>query len=270
MISSFLAVIPSWLLFIILVCGSFVLAYASLLFIRRKWKGGLVETRDNGSIGFIFSTVGVLYTVLLAFLVVTVWQSFNEAQRAVSQEAADVVTIARYSASFPEPVRSEVHDRLHRYTEIVINSEWQIMQKRIRGNTKNIEDVGSVQAMNEIQGVWELIQQKLPPNAISAAALNRVSELGRDRVLRLLSGENITADYLWFILLLLNVVVIYLSLILRVEDARLHLVLVELLATTIALLLWMIATINSPFTGEIQVSSEPFRYALYVIDSLPR
>jgi hypothetical protein len=263
-ISAFFASTAYWLLFLIIVVGSMVLACVSLLFVRQQREKMLVEIHDNEAIGFIFATVSVVYAVLLAFLVISVWEAFGTAQHAVANEASAIVTTARYSASFPEPVRSEVHDQLRQYTELVLNQEWQMMQKPTEDPT------GSIEARNALQNVWDLVQQKLPPNAINADALNSVTELSRYRLLRLVSGEDVIPDYVWLVLLTGGIIVVYFGLMLRVENPRLHMVLVALLTASIAICLWLMAIVNSPFSGEIQVSTAPLNYALNVIDSLPR
>jgi hypothetical protein len=43
-----------------------------------------------------------------------------------------------------------------------------------------------------------------------------------------------------------------------------------LLTGLIATCLWMIVVINHPFGGDLRVSTDAFRHAIFVIDSLPR
>ncbi|SRR5579884_4247092 len=264
MISAFFAGTSAWFLFLIIVVGSVLLACVSLLLIRQQREKVLVEIHDNEAIGFIFATVSVVYAVLLAFLVISVWESYGAAQRAVADEAAAIVTTARYSASFPEPIRSEVHDQLRLYTKMVMNDEWRMMQH------PSEEQSGAVQARAAIQNIWNLVQQKLPQNAITADALNSVTELSKDRLLRLVASEDAIPDYVWMVLLVGGAIVVYFGLLLRVENPRLHMVLMILLTLSIAICIWLLSIINTPFSGDIQVSDAPLRYALQVIDALPR
>lgn len=264
MISAFFASISAWLLFLIVVVGSMILACVSLLLIRQQEEKVLVEIHDNEAIGFIFATVSVVYAVLLAFLVISVWESYGSAQHAVADEAAAIVTTARYSASFPEPIRSKVHDQLHLYTEMVMNDEWRMMQH------PSAEQSGAGQARSAIQNIWDLVQQKLPQDAITADALNSVTELSKDRLLRLVASEDAIPDYVWIVILVGGVIVVYFGLILHVENPRLHMILIILLTISVATCIWLLAIINVPFSGDIQVSDAPLRYALQVIDALPR
>lgn len=264
MISALFSGMQVWLLFVILVFGSVILACTSLVCLRQKREKMLVEIHDNEAVGFVFATVSVVYAVLLAFLVVSVWEAFGAAQHAVADEAAAIVTTARYSASFPEPIRREVHDRLLDYTNLVTTKEWAMMR------SPSEENMGSARARDDIQGIWDVVQQKMPPNAVSGDALNSINDLSRDRLLRLLSSEDVVPDFVWLVLLGGAIIVIYFSLLLRVENPRLHLVLVALLTASIGLCIWLMAVINSPFSGELQVSTAPLKYAIGVILSLPR
>ncbi|MBV8822841.1 MAG: hypothetical protein JO123_08625, partial [Ktedonobacteraceae bacterium] len=103
----------------------------------------------------------------------------------------------------------------------------------------------------------------------TANALNSLSTLSQDRLFRLESATSIP-DYFWLVLLAGGMVVVYLGMILEIENARLHLVLTGLLVSIIAMSLWLIAIINNPFAGDLQVSTDSLQYALHVLSLLPR
>jgi len=77
-------------------------------------------------------------------------------------------------------------------------------------------------------------------------------------------------EVLWFGLLFGGVVTICFCLVLHMKNVQLHAALTALLTGLIATSLWMIVLINHPFAGDLHVSTDAFRHAIYVIDSLPR
>jgi hypothetical protein len=82
----FLTARPLWLSGIILIGSATLLAMAGPIAIRRRV--GLDRLAVNNEVaGFKFATVGVLYAVLLAFVVIVVWERFNEAETDAAQEA---------------------------------------------------------------------------------------------------------------------------------------------------------------------------------------
>ena len=89
----FLTSQPLWVLGILVVLAT-LLSMAGPVFVRRHV--GLARLSTNNEVaGFKFATLGVLYAVLLAFVVIVVWEKFNEAENAVAQEAGAAATVYR-------------------------------------------------------------------------------------------------------------------------------------------------------------------------------
>jgi predicted negative regulator of RcsB-dependent stress response len=45
--------------------------------------------------GFVYATIGVIYGVILGFVVITVWQEFEDATAQTDQEALTVANLIR-------------------------------------------------------------------------------------------------------------------------------------------------------------------------------
>jgi hypothetical protein len=255
--------LPAWLLFIIIVGGSMGLVYVSTLLTRSLMKKPPVNDTRNEIAGFFFSIVGVVYAVLLAFLVISVWDNFRTADLATTQEASDIITVARDSTFFPEPTRREVHDQLRQFTELVIKNGWSDVHADQGVN------LGYSETLAAFNSLWSTYQQ-LPPNAVDANALRSLDDLSQQGVLRLLSSKAVLPGIFWVVLVVGAGVVVYFGLIFYLEDIRLHLFMLMLLTGLIATCIWLIVVIDNPYLGDLQVSSEAFKYALHVIDTLPR
>jgi hypothetical protein len=96
----------------------------------------------NEVAGFIFATVGVLDSVLLAFIVLALWEGYGTAERA-AQEASLVLATAGYAATLPEPRRHEMHDQLRAYAEVVLNDEWKTMTQASGGAGDRLRTITS-------------------------------------------------------------------------------------------------------------------------------
>ncbi|HXW51825.1 MAG TPA: hypothetical protein VEJ41_07535, partial [Candidatus Acidoferrales bacterium] len=77
--------------------------------------------------GFLVSIVGVLYAVVLGFLVINVWASFDLAQRNADAETNDLSTILHLAKAFPEPARSQTQRLIARYAFEVRDREWPML-----------------------------------------------------------------------------------------------------------------------------------------------
>jgi len=258
---AFLDKLPAWLLFLLMVGGSVVVAWFGTLLLRRLTTAPTDE-KHNEVAGFIFATVGVLYAVLLAFTVIIVWEQYLAAESAVSQEAAALITVAHDTSSFPEPARSQVHDQLRAYAQFVINDEWRTMDE---GTLEHEESGGALAA---ISNVWS-IYRSLPPSQVDSHTTESLDNLSAQRAIRLQSNVAALPEVLWFGLVFGAVVTTCFCLVLHMKNVQLHAALTALLAGLIATCLWMIVMINHPFAGEMRVSTAAFQHAIYVIDSLP-
>jgi hypothetical protein len=259
---AFLYAPPSWLLFVIIVGGPAGSGWIGTLLMRRHMKVP-IDDAHNEVAGFIFAAVSVVYTVFLAFVVITVWDLYITAEQAASREAAALIVVARTCDAFPEPARHEVHDLLREYAEIVISEEWKPT------SPDSLESEGSPRAIAVINQVWT-IYRSLPPTAADAYTTTALNELSQQRAARLLANQTSLPGPFWVVLVMGAAITICFCLILRMENVRLHAGMTALLAGLIAMCLWLIVVINHPLAGDLHISPGAFEYALYVINNLPK
>ena len=94
--SYFLSSLPLWQLILLVVVIPTAVAMAAQVLIR-KWVGVDKLARNNEIAGFKFATVGVIYAVLLAFVVIAVWEKFSDAQNAVTEEAGAIAALHHFT-----------------------------------------------------------------------------------------------------------------------------------------------------------------------------
>lgn len=267
MLAMLLTNLPIWQLFLLVVICPMILAGVCLVFVRH-WMRRPEDEEHNILVTGMFAAVSLIYTVLLAFLIISVWSNYMVASQAVADESAALVTVARDAEVLPEPQRGQVLDSLHNYTEYVMNNEWGVMRQG-----ENVQQSSSQQSFDTTNNLW-ITYRNIPPSkmtpALSSEMLSSLDKLSEERVVRLMASQDTLPESFWFVLIVDAVMTISFSFILRVKDIRLHLGMVMILTCTLMLCLWLIILINDPFTGSVQVSSDPFKYALYVINALPR
>ena len=259
--------LPIWQLFLLVVIFPMILSGACLLFVRH-WMKRPEDEEHNILVTGMFAAVSLIYTVLLAFLIIIAWENYTTATQAVADESAALITVARDAEVLPEPQRIRVLNSLHNYIQYVLTNEWDMMRTGV-----SEQQIASRSAINATNNLW-FIYKEIPPsamnNATSTEMLSSMDKLSDQRVTRLMSSQTTLPDIFWFVLIADAVMTIGFSFILRVKDIRLHLGMVLLLTCTLMLSLWLIIVINDPFAGSVQVSSDPLKYALDVINALPR
>ncbi|MBV9546924.1 MAG: DUF4239 domain-containing protein, partial [Chloroflexi bacterium] len=83
-----------------------------------------IRCRYNDVAGFIYAAVGVIYAILLAYVVIVVWEQFDATGSTVELEAVAAANIFHGVDDFPDPARSNVKNTVQEYVETTINEEW--------------------------------------------------------------------------------------------------------------------------------------------------
>ena len=86
--------------------------------------------QSSDSLGTFVQTLGGIYAVLLAFVVIVVWGQFNEARSYVDREANALVDLHRTASGLPAHSRTIIQRGLRDYVDAVLNDEWEAMASR--------------------------------------------------------------------------------------------------------------------------------------------
>ena len=80
--------------------------------------------QHNDVAGFIYAVLGVIYAVLLALVVIAVWEDFGRARETVESEANATAEIFWLAHRLPEPERRQVQELARSYAREVVHKEW--------------------------------------------------------------------------------------------------------------------------------------------------
>src|SRR5215208_7968764 len=83
----------------------------------------------NDVAGFIYAVLGVAYAVVLAFMLISVWQDYNTAQTNVESEANELAGVYFLASRLPESERTHVQDLARTYARVVVEQEWPMMEQ---------------------------------------------------------------------------------------------------------------------------------------------
>jgi hypothetical protein len=208
----------------------------------------------NNDAGFIYAVIGVIEAVLLAFLAIGVWERFQTAEQRVHEEASQVSVLYKRADVF-----SEVHgirEELKQYAETVIHVEW---PKMARGER-------SVDAGPILERIAYHVRH-LPVNSMAeqntqSSMFESLSVIERDRVNRLLMSAGGLDGFLWTVLWTGTIVTVGFTFLFAFENVPLQLAMIGALAFALALVLFLIASLDHPFQGQVSVTPEAFHNAL--------
>jgi tryptophan-rich sensory protein len=238
--------VPTAVLFVAIVAISVGLSIGGVFIVRRSVEASVLEPHHDVA-GFILAVVGVVYAVLLAFVVVIVWQQFDEARADADREAAVLLAVSHDGVVLGD-VGPDPRQALHDYADAIVRSEWPQMSRFHRE---------SREADEALDRVWAAFRSVKPRTASDSAfyeqaisGLHTASESRRKRIAT--SGTGIPAT-LWIVLIVGAVISIAFTYLFGVKNLRVQILLVASLASLVGLVLALVLSLDLPFTGGMAV-----------------
>lgn len=250
----FLTSRPVWVLILLLPIFT-AIAMAGPLLIRRRI--ALERLRTNNEVaGFKFATIGVLYAVLLAFVVVIAWERFHDAERALATEAGAAANVFRLSAGLNETAAAALRKQITAYLQSVIGDDWPAM-------AAGHSSPATTRALN---GLYESLIRYSPTDLhdsdVYRDLLGEADKLTEARRERLVMAEGTVPGVIWFVLVLGAVLTIAFTLFFGTENVITQSLMTGVLAALIFSALLVIIAIDRPFSGAVVVSRESVRAVL--------
>ncbi len=115
--------ISPWVLAIVIIAVAELYAVGLMLATRARC-GADYLSLNNEVAGFKFAVIGVLYAVLLAFVVVAVWEDYQDTETAVRNEAKALSDLHQVSFALPETAGEQIRkhvSRLYQRRSVVPN-----------------------------------------------------------------------------------------------------------------------------------------------------
>jgi hypothetical protein len=212
----------------------------------------------NDAVSGTVQAIGVFYGVTVGLIAVGVWNTSSNASDLVSREATAIGSLYRDVSGYPAPIRDELRGNLREYTVFVIEKAWPAQR------------VGKGQTLDEGTHIIDDFQHRLytfePANASQTAlhgetiaTYNRLIEYRRLRIGAVESG---LSSVMWAVIWFGAAISIGVAYLFKIEDSKVHALLIGLMAGFLALVLLMIIINDKPFYGYVSVSPDPYRLIL--------
>ena len=239
------------------------LAIVVQLLIRRSWPV-LADGEHNDVAGFIIAVVGVIYAVLLAFVVIVSWEDFSEAESTVGQEASALRSIYRESQAFPPDAREHIRADVLRYASTAIDVEWPAMAEGKPGSPEVYRVLDDMS-----QSLAQLPANTPVQQAYLGAEADRFNQLVGFRSERLDYVEKGVPNVLWIALGVGAVVTIGFAMIFGLRSTMLHVIMTASLSAVIGVLLFVSIAIDHPFDGDVSVDPAPLERVISDFHNAP-
>jgi hypothetical protein len=244
--------VPTVWLGIGMVVVAVALSLLALTVVRRSVELSRLQTNHEVA-GFIIAIVGIVYAVLLGFVVVIVWEQFGTTDKVVGGEAAAVGNLYRDGVALGhqgDPLRAAVRQ----YADSVVNVEWVAMDEH---------QTESPRTNTAVNGLWHAVRGLRARSATAGDfvtnAVTDVSTVTEDRRTRILDSGSEIPPSLWGVLIAGAVISISFTFFFGLDSFASHALMVSALAAVIALSLFVILTLNLPFTGGVALKPDALR-----------
>lgn len=243
-------VISSLLIFLI----SIILSIFGSLYIRKRF-GHEHLSKHNEVAGFIYAVIGVIYAVLIAFVVVFVWENHKEAHSIVEEESILITDIQALDNLLDERFSIKIDSAVERYLKSTLEIDWKLME--MVGSKKLLKNKPSDIAFSELRA---LVYSYLPSNNKEELIFDRLTEkidkLSETRNLRFLSAKMSVPNLMWFVIIIGGFFVLLFSMFFSSANLWSQLIMISILSASISLVIILIYAMDHPFSGLISVQPD--------------
>lgn len=227
-----------------------ILGFVTVALVVGLSVGGLLVFRK--AVSHIRLENANVYAVLVAFLLVVMWEQFGDAEAATESEASAVADLLRDSTALPVVSRPAVQQSLVAYLDDVVHEELPRMR---RGETVEEQSGPASQ-------VWTAYLRVQPQTRNEIAFFDhdivKLNDLSANRKTRVSAGQAAIPGELWVLLLGGGAVVMAFTFMFGTRDLVVHVCAVGLTAALMGFVMYLIFALEHPFVGALSVKPDPY------------
>jgi Protein of unknown function (DUF4239) len=250
------------LLGFLIVSLGIVLSWLGLRTVRRFVPVALLKAHHEVA-GFIIGVLGAIYAVLLAFVVVALWNQYEDARSAVEREANQLGDLAHITRGFADQKeRHRLTGMIGAYTGSAITDEWPAMA----------QGKASLRTQSALDQLWrvylEIDPETYRDSTLYDQSVSTLRDLSDSRRLRLFASRNDLPILIQLLLWGGGVITISFTYFFGVESIRAQSLMTAGLTGIIAFNLFLVLALDNPFHGFLRVSPELLRDVLERVQSI--
>lgn len=201
----------------------------------------------------MMGVVGTLFSVLLGFLVAGAMEKHHEAQLHSIDEASNVASVFRVARGLSDIDRPRIRQFCREYVDDVIQSEWPKMEHEEKIN----------HGWETYQKLWEAVVAVVPENDrqsnLQQGLIASMQSLGENRRARILLAQQQLPRSLWAVVAFGAIITMALSYVFASQFPKVQGFMTTLVATALALNIWLLSAYSQPFRGELRVKPAMFQ-----------
>jgi Protein of unknown function (DUF4239) len=251
----------TFILGFIVVGLSLLLTHLGLRLVRRLVPLTVLQSHHEVA-GFIIGVLGAIYAVLLAFVVVIMWDQYGDARAHVEREANQLSDLSHLAQGFSEPARGQLISMMQAYAQSAMDDEWPAMA----------DGHDSPRTQTALDDLWRAYLSIEPQtnreNALYQESVSHLNEMSASRRSRLYASRDDLPAVIQILLWGGGAITIAFTYFFGVRSVRSQALMTAALAGIVSFILFLILALDNPFHGYVRASPEPLRQVLERIQAI--
>ncbi|MCI0382223.1 MAG: DUF4239 domain-containing protein [Chlamydiae bacterium] len=231
----------NWIFSCLLFVFGSIAFFIPVFFIVRKFVHFSVLKKHHDLAGYVITSLGVLFSVLLGFTIVSTQNNFSKIKERIDNEAylaADLIRIAR---SFPEQVRKKIETGIKAYLKSVIEDEWKLMPYKKE----------SLKTLEKLEEFWKPIYEYNPQSEKERIwfnqALDVLTQFNSARLERIYTSWESLGTLSWLALISGSITLVTFLFFFGTENTLAHLLMNSLFIGYFSLMIYVIYALDNPY-----------------------
>jgi hypothetical protein len=248
---------PSWVLSALLVVvPSIVISLGLLWMVRRNIS--IENLRKNHDVvGFTFSIVGVLYSVILGFTVISAQERYNKAEETAHSEATALADLFRNAEFFDN--KNRIREDLQKYVEYVVKDEWNFKGKVWHLEAQTVfnqiwDDYYNVNLNTEKVRIWY------------EQSIEKLDDLMNARLTRTFNSWQHLGSMMWSLLIIGALITICFMFFFGLENFQTQMLMTALLSGYLSFMLYLVFSLDHIFEGPEGIQPTAFEQVFELFD----
>ena len=251
----FLLNLPLWAALLLLLVIAVLISHYGIKLVHKFYKYEHLKESHEIS-GFIFNAYGLLYAVVIAFVIYINWGEYNEAQRKVYVEINSASNLFHSAQGFNDSAKKIVMANLIAYTETVYFDDFGAMEKLNRSEKNRA-------AYDSLWDSFLRIDAQAAGNQILYDhCLSELRTLSEARRMRYHYMENTIPIVIWVVMIVGYFIALMFAYLFGMKYRNPYLILLIAFTYINILMLYLILVLDYPFTGYSAISKEPYAVIL--------
>ena len=239
-------------LLVVAICVAIAVALTYL--VRRRVQYAVLQA-NNEFAGFMYSMIGLVYGVYLAFTIIAVWEQFSAAEEMATAEATHLSELWRDAQVMRPEDRTAIQQQLLNYANSVVRDEWPMMSS----------DHSPASQTNAIyEDLWrkyyavQLEAGNSVQNAFYQEMIRRLNDLGLLRRRRLLAAQSELPPLMWVLLVAGGVVTVLFTLVFGTRHAWIQYLVISVVTSLVVFSILLVDAMQYPFSGDVSIRPDPY------------